>query len=910
MNWQVLASIWLARAALGGIIILALGSVATLLCRQPVRKARIAILTLVCALLVPWIGALPGVPRWSAPILPVTSSPAATGHANTVSSPVTAPNTELPNSETSASSIVATTTPPTNVTERPKHASHSPLKSGALPHPRVASSPPWPLRQYAMTGLLALYAAVAIGLLAWWLLGQAVLYRTCRHARQVSSEVRSEFISLSGDAGTNVRLLESDQIALPFTFTWFRPVILLPSSMCRTTEKEVLRYCLAHEWSHIERRDSWAWNLVSMASFTLFYQPLFWWLRRQLRLCQDFLADDRAVRSGSAEDYAAYLVALARCRIVGTSLPALGIGDRRSNLHRRIVMLVEDRPPLQRHCRMIWSVAAAATALVAVLFASGLRLDAAPSQDKPKSEEKAAAKPEPKAETLNYTGVVKDKDTGKTIEGVTVTVRRSILKPGGDNRVLQETKHTTDAAGKYSFSIPPEQVAERSLYIELDVEHPDYATQAGFGYALGMIRKNEKMGGRPFFENVEMRPGKPVTGRVQTPDGKPAAGVEVLAYSVTSKAKNIGMEYGSFFKTKTNEKGEFRAVMTTPGRAVFWLLPSDAAPELHRVPDDKRGDVGLFVLQKGTSVKGRVLDAQGKPVVGIYINAEHETDPNNNPLEGLMVADSLNRSAVTDADGNFTFAPLPTGSYRVQPGVFARDGSRGREKRALADVFVPQKLRINDGQTPEPLEVRASPHVVIEAQWLDGKGKPTWGFESHIFGQIDGQYWFGEAKPDDKGKVVARVPHGLENVQFNLMTNEHGAIKYRLAKDGPLKSARQIQLGTLDHDVKGIEIVHYKAPILIVKAQTKEGKAVKGLIVTADYTEPDDASTGKMIMRNGAQSDVSFEEQEDGRHRSSQLAPDRELVVKAQAEGYQPATAKVKLPEGETKDVVLTLEPK
>ena len=44
----------------------------------------------------------------------------------------------------------------------------------------------------------------------------------------------------------------------------------------------------------------------------LFYQPLFWWLRRQLRLCQDYLADDRAAAAGSPEDYAACLVRLAR----------------------------------------------------------------------------------------------------------------------------------------------------------------------------------------------------------------------------------------------------------------------------------------------------------------------------------------------------------------------------------------------------------------------------------------------------------------------------------------------------------------------------------------------------------------------------------------------------------------------
>src|SRR5262249_60744377 len=136
------------------------------------------------------------------------------------------------------------------------------------------------------------------------------------------------------------------------------------------------------------------------------------------------------------------------------------------------------------------------------------------------------------------------------------------------------------AAGKYRSTTPPEQSGERYLYIELDVEHPDYATQAGFGYALGMIRKNEKMGGRPFFEHVELRPGKPITGTLETPDGKPAAGVKVLAYSRTTK-KTEGFEYGSFATTVSDAKGKIRPLLAPPGGGGRRALPtglSAAAP--------------------------------------------------------------------------------------------------------------------------------------------------------------------------------------------------------------------------------------------------------------------------------------------------------------------------------------------
>ena len=45
------------------------GSLAARLCRQPVRRARIVVLTLLGGFAVPWLGALPIAPRWTAGIV-------------------------------------------------------------------------------------------------------------------------------------------------------------------------------------------------------------------------------------------------------------------------------------------------------------------------------------------------------------------------------------------------------------------------------------------------------------------------------------------------------------------------------------------------------------------------------------------------------------------------------------------------------------------------------------------------------------------------------------------------------------------------------------------------------------------------------------------------------------------------
>src|SRR5688572_12722002 len=70
MASELLALEWLARAAVGGFVFLAVGALAVRLCRQPADRVRVAGLALLGAVLVPWVALLPGLPRWSVGVLP------------------------------------------------------------------------------------------------------------------------------------------------------------------------------------------------------------------------------------------------------------------------------------------------------------------------------------------------------------------------------------------------------------------------------------------------------------------------------------------------------------------------------------------------------------------------------------------------------------------------------------------------------------------------------------------------------------------------------------------------------------------------------------------------------------------------------------------------------------------------
>src|SRR5262249_7362112 len=160
---------------------------------------------------------------------------------------------------------------------------------------------------------------------------------------------------------------------------------------------------------------------------------------------------------------------------------------------------------------------------------------------------------------------------------------------------------------------------------------------------------------------------------------------------------------------------------------------------------------------------------------------------------------------------------------------------------------------------------------------------------------------------DADGKVTAQVPHGLEQTRLSLMTNEHGVLRHRKTKNDPLSNNREIDLGTVNADVKGIEIVRYTAPILVVKVVAQDGGKLKGVAVRGTYPEGRGDARFKRIV-GSRQSDVGFEKQEDGRFRSSQLFPDEEVTITGYADGYESRSEKVKLAEGTQKEIVITLE--
>jgi beta-lactamase regulating signal transducer with metallopeptidase domain len=325
--------VWLDRAGsilfdatLSTAIFLTLVVLAMLVCRQPTRRVLIARSALVASLaMIPLVALLP-LPRFDlldtliqSDLLPrhLVAELERTGH--------------------SASAALAT-----------KHPSHWIFANDL--HGRLLGTGRWLPRSLTLIDL----ACVIIGL-AWLSLGVWGVRWLIRNSHIPSPSTVNIYEQLCDGVmmGRMRPLLRvSPRVQHPVVVRLFRPTILIPVSFDEPSgDPELLRLSLLHEMAHAEQSDPWFGTIAGLAQIVWFFLPQTWWLRSQLMIDQEFMADRfAAARYGTSSGYAASLVSLAESRPrIGADSRSSGSGhnwiavsksDVRSPLSQRVLMLL------------------------------------------------------------------------------------------------------------------------------------------------------------------------------------------------------------------------------------------------------------------------------------------------------------------------------------------------------------------------------------------------------------------------------------------------------------------------------------------------------------------------------------------------------------------------------------------
>jgi uncharacterized protein (TIGR03435 family) len=223
----------------------------------------------------------------------------------------------------------------------------------------MPSAPAVPRASFDPTPVLAIvWACGVLAVLSNW------LFRW----RRVRSAIRS---SQPAPLNFPVPVRSSAALIEPGIFGIFRPVLLLPTGIAGRLAPEQLRAILAHELTHVRRRDNLTAFLHMLVEAIFWFHPLVWWIGTRLVEERERACDEAVLQNGSEpEVYAEGILNI--CKLYVESPLACVSGVTGANLKKRIEAIMSGRIALKLNLAKIAALALAGTAALAIPILMGI----------------------------------------------------------------------------------------------------------------------------------------------------------------------------------------------------------------------------------------------------------------------------------------------------------------------------------------------------------------------------------------------------------------------------------------------------------------------------------------------------------------------------------------------------------
>lgn len=219
-----------------------------------------------------------------------------------------------------------------------------------------------------------------------------------RQARPADSGLVARCTALTARLGmASPRLLVSAQVTGPAAIGWWRPAILLPTSLIVRLPADQLEAILLHELAHLRRHDWLVEAMVSAMTCVLFYHPAIWWMARQLRHAREECCDEAATLVGvRPEVFARALLAVAEHLAAPACALRADGGDLTARVQRLLGAQVRSRGGLRAF------VAIAILPLAVWLCLAALGIAAEPTSAPPAGKDVSITPADPDAEKVFY----------------------------------------------------------------------------------------------------------------------------------------------------------------------------------------------------------------------------------------------------------------------------------------------------------------------------------------------------------------------------------------------------------------------------------------------------------------------------------------------------------------------------
>jgi beta-lactamase regulating signal transducer with metallopeptidase domain len=607
--------------------------------------------------------------------------------------------------------------------------------------------------------LAAAYGVVVVVLVirfvrAWQ--GLAQLRRASSLVVDPAWQATLEHWSAELQVGRPVELRMSDTVSVPMTFSWRPPVILIPGDCLATCDQNLRDAIVVHELTHIAQGDFFWQAMTRLAAAMYWMHPLVWLIGRQDRVLCERICDALCSQQLTRESYARSLVRIAGRKILRPAA-ALGIAmARASSLRRRLTDLYSGTPSryacLNRTQRVL--LGGTAGLILGLIVVGTVTARAAPEGRN--DEQPPATSPQKSHPDDNSTKAapVAPVRLPATIEGQVLDQQNNPLA-GADVNLIVEGEHpnaegataphgwiaTTDDQGRYRLdtgapSLDPANWLRLSIHAE------------GFAVLSNDFELKDVQG---TFPVQRLYAGRTIIGRIVDPQGTPVASATVRFQASTEDLKML-WDSGP---QAVDERGTFSVSIPQEGRAAGVIYPRGLAPQFVDVPE-KQNDLGVIRVQRGTAIKGRVVDKEGRGVAGTVVGLQSE-EHRLLFLFGVLIGTAVK----TDDNGGFLLPPV-RGTYRILVSDGISDYSRQCYLRgATPPPILPQRIELSGEGKMREVILREAGSVTVRGTVRRDDGSPMPNVD--ITASFSPAAWksavnLGSVRTDSEGAYVLRLP--------------------------------------------------------------------------------------------------------------------------------------------------------
>ncbi len=630
-------------------------------------------------------------------------------------------------------------------------------------------------------------------------------FRTASAARSADCKIETGAFDWFPES---VELAYCDRQVVPLTMGIWRRRVVLPVA-AKKWSTDQLRMVLKHELAHAGRRDV-LWQLVTSVVTSLFwFQPLARWADRQLKLERERACDDQVIAGGEPPaDYATVLLQLAATMSGRKLIPAGALSMAQKPIEQRLATILS--PTTNRNSTSRWfGTVATAVALLVVASVCSLRPFA----------------PLASAATESVDSNFQDPDSGDLVFPNLLT---GLIVDQDDNPVVDAELHLTATPR-------PKSTAYHCDYNKATIHLPVVKTDSQGKYAidLGQLENGQDIWSirgkliaksrpdAPFYKTVRkgnkpaltirkiaFQPGKTISGRIVPP----ASSGDLKLKNPTVQVRPIGI--------RPVDKWQGGSVPCDSDGHFSVMVASDVRVSVEATADNFAG-VGLEVapqvrdlkeiqLKAGKTLKGRLLDRDGRPVAGVLVHSDTDRDTYNFGAD--QYRPHFVRSCKTDSKGEFELPPQH-GKVRVslRSSVYDPESNMVTASDRKPPVVIPLQIDLAQFDLAKPFILREAMTVRASGtvRWPDGL--PVVGVQAKVnlmvgFSGIE----IFSTKTDNNGNYTVLIPENTRS-SILVMGASDSSDEWLFAKASPTsdkatqQSTQILGLAPLTEDVTGLD---------------------------------------------------------------------------------------------------------